>query len=160
MQLAVKSAPQVGDKVTFIREFAAPRELVFKLWTDPQHLARWWGPQGFTNPVCHFEAWPGGQIHIDMRAPDGTVFPMGGEVRVIDPPKRLVILTTAFFDASGAPALETLSTASFSEVNGRTKLFLEVRLLRAEGAAAEAAAGMEQGWSESLVRLADCVAKL
>jgi uncharacterized protein YndB with AHSA1/START domain len=155
MQLAVKNAPKVGDKVTFIREFAAPRELVFKLWTDPQHLARWWGPEGFTNPVCRFEPWPGGQIHIDMRAPDGTVYPMGGEVRVIDPPKKLVMLTTALFDADGVPALEGLVTANFSEANGRTKLFLEDRILKAEPEALAALAGMEQGWSESLVRLAD-----
>jgi len=160
MQLAAKTAPQVGDKVTFIREFAAPRALVFKLWTEAEHLARWWGPHGFTAPACEFDPQPGGAIRIDMRAPDGSVFPMGGEVRVIEPPKRLVMLTTAFFDAAGVPALEVLTTANFSETNGRTKLFLETRVVKAEPQALDALAGMEQGWSESLERLAACVASL
>jgi len=41
------------------REFDAPRELVFKAWTDPKHLAQWWGPKGFTNPVCEWDVRPG-----------------------------------------------------------------------------------------------------
>src|ERR1700722_3962453 len=60
------------------RVFDAPREVVFKAWTDPKLLAQWWGPKGFTNPVCELDARPGGAIRVHMRGPDGTVYPMGG----------------------------------------------------------------------------------
>jgi len=56
-------------ELTLIRIFDAPRDLVFEAWTNPQHLAKWWGPDGFTNPRCEFDARPGGKIHIDMQAP-------------------------------------------------------------------------------------------
>jgi uncharacterized protein YndB with AHSA1/START domain len=58
------------------RVFDAPRELVFKAWTEPERLKRWWGPKGFTNPVCEVDVRPGGAIRIDMRAPDGVVYPL------------------------------------------------------------------------------------
>ncbi|HXP75753.1 MAG TPA: SRPBCC domain-containing protein, partial [Stellaceae bacterium] len=55
--------------VVITRVFDAPRTLVFKAWTDAAHLARWWGPKGFTNPVCEVDARPGGGLRIVMRAP-------------------------------------------------------------------------------------------
>jgi uncharacterized protein YndB with AHSA1/START domain len=66
------------QELVLTRVFDAPRELVFKVWTDPKHLARWWGPRGFTNPVCELDLRPGGAILIHMRGPDGTVYPMTG----------------------------------------------------------------------------------
>src|ERR1700722_582779 len=66
--------PEIDDAVelahrqlTLVRLFKAPRALVFKAFTDPVHLARWWGPHGFTNPVCAFDARPGGALRIHMR---------------------------------------------------------------------------------------------
>ncbi len=147
----------VGYTLSFTREFDAPRELVFRVWTDPLRLARWWGPAGFTNPVCEFEARPGGRIYIDMTGPDGTVYPMGGEVREIVPPERLVFASTAFEDAEGVPGLEAINTVSFVEVGDRTIVTLEARVVRAVPEVTGALAGMEQGWSESLLRLAETV---
>lgn len=68
----------VIDELVLTRTFDAPRELVFKAWTDAKQLAEWWGPKGFTNPVCDIDVRPGGAIRIDMTGPDGTVYPMGG----------------------------------------------------------------------------------
>ena len=67
-------------EVTLTRLIDAPRALVWAAWTEPEHMAQWWGPHHFTNPRCEFDARPGGAIHIDMRGPDGTVYPMKGEV--------------------------------------------------------------------------------
>src|SRR3546814_15562927 len=103
MEAAPKLEPGVGYTVTFTRRLAAPRELVFKLWTDPKHLAKWWGPNGFTNPVCEFEARPGGRIYIDMTAPDGPVYPMGGVVEEILTPVRMALHRTCSEHASGNP---------------------------------------------------------
>ena len=85
--------PQIDPnrrELTIRRTFAAPRALVWQAWTDPRQLAKWWGPHGFTNPVCEIDLRPGGAIHIVMRAPDGTDYPMRGEFREIVPPERLV----------------------------------------------------------------------
>lgn len=147
-----KSSATPVKEVTFTRTFDAPRELVFQAWIKPEHLAQWWGPKDFTNPVCEFDPHPGGAIRIDMTGPDGTVYPMGGTVREIVPPERLVFSATAF-DGE----LETLNTATFTEENGRTKLTLRASVVKSSAKTADAIAGMEQGWSESLDRLSDLV---
>ena len=58
----------------------APRALVFKAWTDPKQMAQWWGPKGFTNPVCEMDVRPGGAHRIVMRGPDGTDYPIKGDL--------------------------------------------------------------------------------
>jgi len=70
--------PNEEQQLVLTRVFDAPRELVFKVWTDPKHVARWWGPHRFTNPVCELDLRPGGAILIHMRGPDGVVYPMTG----------------------------------------------------------------------------------
>src|ERR1700730_7092158 len=72
------------------RVFDAPREMVFKAWTDPKLLAQWWGPKGFTNPVCELDVRPGGAIRVHMRGPDGTVYPMTGVYQEVVEPERIV----------------------------------------------------------------------
>jgi len=150
--LTEKSSAAPAKEVVFTRTFDAPRALVFQAWIKPEHLAEWWGPKNFTNPVCEFDPRPGGAIRIDMTGPDGTVYPMGGTVREIVPPERLVFSATAF-DGE----LETLNTATFTEENGRTKLTLRASVVKSSAMTADAIAGLEQGWSESLDRLADLV---
>src|SRR5439155_12002397 len=104
--------PITERELTLTRVFDAPRSTVFKLWTDPKHMARWWGPHGFTNPRCELDARPGGKIHIDMRAPDGTVYPMTGTFREVVEPERLVFMAVAE-DHAGTPLLESLTTVTF-----------------------------------------------
>lgn len=159
MEPARKPLPGVGDTVTFERRLAAPRDLVFKLWTDPVHLAQWWGPNGFTNPVCEFDARAGGRIYIEMTGPDGTAYPMHGTVEAIEPPSRLVFRATCCGDDEGNPGVESVTTVTFfAEVGGDTRLVVEARLTKVEDFARDAIAGMEQGWNETLDRLADHLA--
>ena len=154
METAAKIEPGVGFTAHFTRRFAAPRELVFKLWTDPEHLAKWWGPAGFTNPVCVFEARPGGRIHIDMTGPDGTVYPMDGEVREIVAPERLALFCVCCADDKGTPGVENVTTVTFYAERGGTRLEVVSQVTKVEDFARDALAGMEQGWNESLDRLA------
>ena len=137
------------------RIFDAPRELVFKAWTDPKRLAQWWGPKGFTNPICELDVRPGGAIRIDMTGPDGVVYPTKGVFHEIVEPERLVITTSAFEDEDGNPQLEVLNTVTFTEHNGKTKLTLRAVVVKSAPAVAAALAGMEEGWSQSLDRLAE-----
>src|SRR6188768_4403878 len=78
--------------LTISRIINAPRETVFKVWTEPRHLSQWWGPRGFTNPVCRINAKPGGEIYIDMKAPDGVVYPMSGTVREVVSGSKIVFV--------------------------------------------------------------------
>ena len=81
--MAAQTKSLAEREITITRIFDAPRALVFKAWTDAAQLAQWWGPKGFTNPVCEIDARVGGAIRIHMRAPDGAIYPMGGEIREI-----------------------------------------------------------------------------
>src|SRR5260370_38402582 len=71
------------------RIFDAPRNLVFKAWTDPKQVAQWWGPKGFTNPACEMDVRPGGAMRICMLSPDGREHPVRGVFRELVEPERL-----------------------------------------------------------------------
>jgi uncharacterized protein YndB with AHSA1/START domain len=145
--------PNVEHELVLTRVFSAPRELVFKVWTDPKHVAQWWGPWGFTNPVCELDLRPGGTILIHMRGPDGTVYPMTGVYKEVVPPERLVF-TSAALDSDGNPMFEVLTTVTFAEEGGKTKQILRARVIKRTAQAAPYLAGMEEGWTQSLERLA------
>ena len=103
------------------RIFDAPRSLVWKAWTDPAHIVQWWGPKGFTNPRCEWNAREKGSIYIDMRGPDGTIYPMDGVFDEIVEPERIVFRSAAL-DENGKPMFEVLNTAEFAEQGEKTKL--------------------------------------
>ena len=140
-------------ELALTRVFDAPRELVFKVWTDPKHVAQWWGPRGFTNPVCELDLRPGGAILIHMRSPDGIVYPMRGVFQEVVPPERLVF-TSAALDSDGNPMFEVLTTVTFAEEGGKTKQILRARVIKKTAQAAPYLAGMEAGWTQTLERLA------
>lgn len=149
----VDSRP-VQKELVLTRVFDAPTAVVFRMWTDPRHLAAWWGPHGFSNPVCEVDARPGGAILVHMQWPDGkTVNPMRGVFHEVVEPERLVFTTTTMEDDAGNPRLEVLNTVTFENDNGKTRLTLRAAVMVAAPEAAPALAGMEQGWTESLERL-------
>ncbi len=158
MTEAAAAKPSVVRAVIITRVFDAPRELVFKMWTDPKHLAQWWGPKGFTNPVCEMDARPGGALRIVMRGPDGVEYPMTGVFREIAPPERLVF-TSVTVDKDGHPLLEGLTTVTFADEGGKTKLTLRTRAVGLVAQAARMLEGMEAGWTQSIDRLEEHVAR-
>lgn len=145
------------QELVLTRVLDAPRELVFKAWTDPKLLAQWWGPRGFTNPVCELDPRPGGAIRIHMRSPDGTVYPMTGVYQEIVEPE-LIVFTSAALDDKGNPMFEMLTTVTFAEEGGKTKQTMRTRVIKVTPQAAPYIAGMEQGWTQSLERLTAYVA--
>jgi uncharacterized protein YndB with AHSA1/START domain len=157
MTATVDAKRPANRELVITRIFDAPRSLVFKMWTDPTHMAQWWGPRGFTNPVCDMDVRPGGAIRIVMRGPGGVDYPMTGVFHEIVAPERLV-LTTAVDDADGNRVLEAHNTVTFAEHGGKTTLTVRARIVKATAAAAPMLAGMEAGWSQSLERLAALVA--
>jgi uncharacterized protein YndB with AHSA1/START domain len=141
------------------RTVNAPRELVFQTWLDPKHLAQWWGPKDFTNPICEVDARPGGMIRITMQAPDGTLIPTEGIFLEIAPHERIVFSNQAFKNAAGEPQLETLNTVTLAEANGKTKLTVQAIVTKAGPSVAVSLASMNEGWQESLDRLETVIAR-
>ena len=157
---AISSQPKSDQKSLVLeRIIDAPRELVFDAWTDPKQMAKWWGPKYFTNPVCELDARPGGAILIHMRGPDGAVYPMSGQFVEIVPPERLVMTSRAFESEEGIFLLEELTTVMFAEHEGKTKLTMQAVITKAAPEAAGALAGIEEGWNQTLDKLADFVAQ-
>jgi uncharacterized protein YndB with AHSA1/START domain len=145
--------------LTLTRVFDAPRDLVWKAWTDPAHLAQWWGPKGFTNPRCEWNAEVNGKIHIDMRAPDGVVYPMSGVFEEIVEPERLVFIGSAL-DENGKSMFDNRNTVTFIDRGGKTEITLQVRVLTATARAPQHLKGMEMGWNMSLDRLGEHLARI
>jgi uncharacterized protein YndB with AHSA1/START domain len=88
------------ERMVVTRIFDAPRELVWKAWTDPKYVMQWWGPKGFTSPVCKMDFRVGGKYHICTRTPDGQEFWHGGEYHEIIPLEKIVS-SVYFSDSEG-----------------------------------------------------------
>jgi uncharacterized protein YndB with AHSA1/START domain len=159
---AIETAAQ-GFEIT--REFDAPRELVFKAWTEPERLAQWWGPAGASIQVVSFDLRPEGVFHYLMQTSDGDEMRSKFTFREIVAPERLVF-TSAFSDEQGntvrAPIsdtwpLEILDTLTFTEHEGRTTLHLHSVPVNPSDAEQEMfdsfAGSMEQGFGSSFEKL-------
>ena len=153
-------------ELVITRIFDAPRELVWRAWTDPERVMRWWGPKGFTSPACQIDLRVGGRYLWCMRSPEGQDLWSTGVYREIVEPERIVC-TNSFADADGNPVpasyygitedlpLETLSTLTFEDHEGKTKL-----TLRTEGLPdGEMRKGADAGWNEAFDKLAESLAK-
>src|SRR5215469_2694594 len=143
-------------EVTLSRLINAPREMVFKAWTDREQLKKWWGPKGFTNPVCEIDSTPGGTILIHMKAADGTMHPMDGEFHEIVEPEKIVF-TSAALNKMGERIFEVLNTVTFHDENGKTRLTLHAAISNSTDEGKPYLDGMNEGWSQSTDRLNDLV---
>jgi uncharacterized protein YndB with AHSA1/START domain len=144
--------PEALTSLEIVRTFEAPRALVWKMWTDPAHVAVWWAPEHFTTPVVKMDVRPGGAVHMVMRAPDGADYPFGGRFISIDEPERLVIRTWVN-RADGTPWFEVEQTIRFEEDGDRTVMRFAAVVQRADADAIGPLSGMEAGWTQSLDKL-------
>ena len=144
-------------EVVLTRVFDAPREKVFQAWTEPARLTQWFGPDGFTNPVCEVDLQPGGVWRHVMRGPDGNDYPMTAVFHEIVPPERLIF--TCFVPNRKETLFEILNTLTLVEQGGKTKMTLKLNVLKSTPAAAPMLAGMETGWAQSFEHLAEFLAK-
>jgi uncharacterized protein YndB with AHSA1/START domain len=148
------AATEPAERVLVVkRTFDAPRDLVFRAWTDPQHLVHWFGPRGFTLPSCTLDLRPNGAWRSCMLSPEGREHWVRGIFREIVEPERLVF-TWAHENADGTPGHETLVMVTFDEQGGRTKLTLRQAVFES----VEERDSHRGGWTSSLERLAEYVA--
>jgi uncharacterized protein YndB with AHSA1/START domain len=156
------------DELIIARTFDAPRELVFKCWTEPEHFQRWWGPQGFDTPHYRIEPRVGGSIHFNMRSEEyGQDIWAGGVIQEYDPPSRLVV-TDYFADREGNKVSpqsvgmsdtfpeEALIVVDFVEHEGKTTLVMRQTI----PAIAPEREGATVGWGESFDKLEAYLATL
>ena len=154
------------------RVFDAPREFVWKAFTDPERMQHWWGPKGFKVIASKMDLRPGGTYHYGMKAPDGSAMWGKFVYREIAAPERMVFINSFSDEAGGisrhplAPTwpLETLSVFTFEEApGGKTKL--TIRWSPHNATAEEQKTfdashdGMRQGWGGTLEQLAAYLAK-
>jgi uncharacterized protein YndB with AHSA1/START domain len=136
------------------RVIDAPRPLVFKAWTQPEHIARWWGPQGFTTIHCEMDIRVGGAYRVAMRSPEGTERWKRGVYREIVEPERIVFTFTWENPDNTVPHHELLTTVTFDEVGSKTRLtlrqgpFIDARHSDSHGV----------GWHSTFERLAEYLA--
>src|SRR5215216_287274 len=129
------------------RVLQAPAAAVFRACTEPQELAKWWGPWGFTTPAIELDLRVGGRYRFAMQPPEGDLFHLTGEFREVDSPARLAY--TFVWEPPDPDDRETLVTLSFREVDGST----EVDLTQGVFATKARQALHEQGWRDSFERL-------
>ncbi|HUY08365.1 MAG TPA: SRPBCC family protein [Candidatus Dormibacteraeota bacterium] len=143
-----------AQEVVLTRTFDAPRELVFRVYTDPHLLPRWWGPSSLSTIVESMDVRPGGVWRFVQRDKDGAEFAFPGVYHEVSPPARLV--TT--FEFEGASGHVVLETTTFDEVAGKTQLTTRSVFQSVEDRDQMVASGMERGARESMERLAALVA--
>lgn len=157
-----------GNTTVFTRLFDAPRDLVWKAWTDPAMLCQWWGPQGFTCPEARMDLRVGGEYKFVMRGADGTEFPVKGiflevvegEKLVMtdvadDMPKEWLERARAHGSGDGTRLPESFWTVTFESRGQQTLLKIVTQFASEADRDAMVKMGMQEGWAESLDKLDD-----
>lgn len=151
------------------RTFNAPRELVWKAWTDQKIIQKWWGPRGVTNPTCEWDARPGGKIYIVMLAgkelgpAEGMKWPMKGTFKEVTPKNRLVFVGGALddVDRSSDTFIENEVTVDFEDLGDKTKMNLHLVVTKVTGPKAPGALqGMTMGWNQQIDKLGEELQKM
>ena len=143
-------------EIVMTRMFDAPRELVFEAMSKPEHMQEWWGPRGFTMPVCEIDFRPGGAYRFVQRGPDGDEYAFRGEFREIVRPERIVWT----FEFEGMPGNVSLDTVTLEEEDGRTTLTSRSVFDTVEQRDGMLQSGMETGAAETYDRLAELLEKM
>lgn len=154
------------DDFTISWVFNAPRDRLFKVWTDPELMKIWWGPRHFTTPKVRMDMRPGGAYFACMRSPQGQNFCSTGVIKEVKAPERLVymdsfadekgnIISPSKFGIDPAWPEKVLVDVTFTEQNGTTKVTLHMAVPRSLAERQMA----PQGWAESFVKLAEYLEK-
>ncbi|RJQ38504.1 SRPBCC domain-containing protein [Candidatus Microgenomates bacterium] len=154
------------EELVITRIFNAPREKVWKAWTQPKQMMCWWGPKGFTSPVIKIDLHVGGKYLSSMRSPEEKDYWSTGRYEEINEPEKLVmtdsfsdekgnVVSAAYYGMSSDFPKEMLITVLFEEMDDKTKLTL--RHSGIGGINPTDKSNMEQGWNQSLDKLEECL---
>lgn len=155
---------ELRKELTITRTFDSPTEKVWEAWTDPKIVAKWWGPRGVTNPVCEWDARPGGGIYVVMVAgkelgpAEGMKWPMKGTFKEIVPKSRMVFVSSALddVDRGSDTFIEQTVTVNFEDLGNKTKITIQIEVTKAVGRKAPSALeGMTIGWNQQIDKLGE-----
>jgi uncharacterized protein YndB with AHSA1/START domain len=134
----------------------APRELVFKAYTDPKLFAQWWGPRRYKNEIDKFDARSGGEWRVIQKGADGSEHGFRGVNHDVVAPERIC----QTFEYEGFPGHVALQTATFEPLGNKTKVVAHVVFQSVMDRDGMVASGMQEGADESMERLAELLEKL
>ena len=134
----------------------APRELVFRAYTDPELFARWWGPSRYKNEIVKYDSRTGGEWHVIQKGADGAEFGFRGVNHEVLAPERIC----QTFEYLGVPGHVALQTATFEPVGNKTKIVAQIVFQSVMDRDGMVAAGMRDGADESMERLAAVLEEL
>lgn len=170
------SQNDVADRTVVVsRVLNAPRDLVFEAWTNPKHMAQWWGPHGFTNPVCEMDVRAGGRYRVVMHGPKSTEYdqdyPVKGVFLEVVPPEKLVMTDDTSehpqdwqeaINPGGKPEdLDSVVTITFEDLGGgKTRITVSSLFKTKKIRNGFADTGMVEGWTQSLEKLEALLARL
>ena len=137
-----------GLRLAVRRVLGAPRSVVFRALSEPQELAKWWGPDGFTIPSVESDLRPGGRYRIGMHPPAGDLFYLAGEFLEVAPPERLSY--TFRWEDPDPEDRETVVTLSLRAIDGTST---ELTLDQGEFASERRRALHDDGWTQALNKL-------
>lgn len=143
------------QEITVTSIIDAPRDLVFKAYTDPNAIPQWWGPRGLTTVVDQMDVRPGGIWRFVHRDAEGNEYGFHGVYHDVMSPERII----STFEFEGMPGHVLLSTMTFEEQDGKTKLTDASVFQSVEDRDGMLQSGMEGGASESMERLNEYLAK-
>jgi uncharacterized protein YndB with AHSA1/START domain len=153
---------QKDNGLIITRVFNAPRTMVWRSWTDPEYVMRWWGPKDFTSPKCKIDLRVEGKYLFVMRSPDGRDYYSTGRYLEIDPINKIVctdsfadekgnVVPASYYEMEDSIPLELQITLIFEDQDGKTKM-----TMRHDGfPEGEHRKMAELGWSESFDKLAE-----
>jgi uncharacterized protein YndB with AHSA1/START domain len=150
-------------QLTLTRTFDAPKDLVWKAWTDPELVKEWWGPRGFSSEVTSWDLKAGGEIDLVMLAGEelgqmcGMKAPMQGKFDEIVEGEKIEFSASAI--VNGKAVLETQTTVTFESEGEKTKLSVYIVVTMTTPEAAGPLAGMEMGWNQQLDKLGEFLGK-
>ena len=134
----------------------APRELVFRAYTDPKLFARWWGPRRYTNEIVKFDSRAGGEWRVIQRGADGSEHGFHGVNHDVVAPERIC----QTFEYEGFPGHVALQTATFESLGNKTRVVAHVVFTSVMDRDGMVASGMKEGADESMERLAGLLEQL
>jgi uncharacterized protein YndB with AHSA1/START domain len=144
------------QEIIVTRTFDAPRDLVFKVATDPNLIPEWWGPRYLTTTVDRMDVRPGGSWRFIHRDPNGSEYGFHGVYHAIDAPER----TVSTFEFEGMPGHVILETNTFTEQGGKTLMTVQSVFQSVEDRDGMLNSGMESGETESYERLTELLKKV
>ncbi|CAN5638116.1 SRPBCC family protein [soil metagenome] len=155
-------------ELVIVREFDAPRDLLWSVWNEKDHMEQWFGPRGFSTRIDHLDFSEGGEMRLVMIGPDGTEYPSRGYFKEIDPPRKVVtrddfgegfdeIASMKGIDLPNAPMV---TTAEFEDLGARSRLKLTIAHATAEDRKRHEDMGVIGGWNSSFDCLDEYLATL